>query len=355
MGWASLNPIDPEISKQLNVSVLIPVRNEMPHILELVCQLEKQSYPHDKYEVIIIDDGSEDGTYEALMQWSIHSDLNLKILKSENPKARFNSCKKAAITQGVKEATGDIILMTDGDVHIGEHWIHGFVNHFHRKDIQLISGPVMMESNGFLADLQSIEFASLIGTGAALIYYDTPILCNGANLAFRKKVFWEINGYADNEEVASGDDEFLMAKINKLYPKSVSFLKSRHCVVKIKPLQSFKDFMNQRRRWAGKWKKHVNINSKILAVYIFVVHVSFLLLILLLAIQKVQPFVFAVLLLLKLVTEYVFFKNIFKFFAKTLNIFPFVLSSLLYSLYAVTFGILANFGGYMWKGRHYKN
>ena len=354
-GWAGLKPIELDGSNNLNISVLIPVRNEASNIPSLIHCLEAQSYPYDKFEVIFIDDNSEDETYEALLKKSYNSDLKLKVLKLDKAGLAYNSYKKAAITLGVKEAIGDIILLTDGDVQMGEHWIQSYANRFAMKDVKLISGPVMMNSTYFLEEMQSIEFASLIGSGAALIYYNRPVMCNGANLAFIKEVFWEVNGYDGNKDIASGDDEFLMYKVSKKYPGGVSFLKSPHSIVTIKAIRSFKEFYYQRRRWSGKWRNHANVNSKMLAVYIFFVHISFLMLLLLLVLQKIPLLSIILLFLIKLIIEYVFFKNIFRFYGKSLNIFPFVISSLLYSIYAITFGILSNMGGYKWKGRQYKN
>jgi len=354
-GWTKLKIADIEGSNELSISVLIPVRNEISNISKLVQCLEVQSYPAENFEVIFIDDNSMDGTYEALIKKSNKSRLNVRIIKLEEADAIHSSYKKAAITRGVKEATGDIILLTDGDVHMRENWILSYANRFYQKDVKFVSGPVMMMSSSLIEEIQTIEFSSLIGTGAAFIYYNTPIMCNGANLAFRKDVFWEVNGYEDNKFIASGDDEFLMHKVNKLYPLAISFLKSPQSTVSVSPVKSFKDFYNQRRRWSGKWRKHANVHSKILAVYIFIVHLSFLILFFFWVFQKIPAYVIILIFLIKLIVEYIFFKNIFRFFAKSLNIFPFIISSLLYSVYAITFGILSNFGGYKWKERQYKN
>ena len=132
-------------------------------------------------------------------------------------------------------------------------------------------------------------------------------------------------------------------------------MKSLEATVWVRPLSRFTDFYNQRRRWSGKWKFHANIYSSVLAVYIFIVHIVFLLSVLL-GIFKMMPGRMVInLWIAKIIIEYVFLLQIFQFFAKKLKIFPFIVSSLLYSLYAVTFGILSNFGGYVWKGRRYKN
>jgi len=339
----------------LFISIIVPVRNEIQNIPELIHCLENQTYPFKNFEVIVVDDSSQDGTYEKLHEISLGSNLNLKVLQLPASYDLHFSPKKSAITFGIERALGEIILMTDGDVQMGKYWIQSYADFFSKSDIKMISGPVMMTSSTFLEEIQSIEFASLIGTGAAMLYFNKPTMCNGANLAFRKDVFYRVNGYEDNKNIASGDDEFLMYKINKRYPLEVTFLKSTYSTVWIKPATSFMDFYNQRRRWSGKWRKHANSYSKILAIYIFIVHFSLLCLVVL-GFLKITPVYIVILIwILKFIIEYLFFNHIYHFFVKPLKIFAFVISSLLYSIYAVTFGILSNFGGFEWKGRQYKH
>ena len=212
-----------------------------------------------------------------------------------------------------------------------------------------------MDSFGFIDDVQSLEFSSLIGAGAAAIYYNMPILCNGANLAFRRDTFFEVHGYEGYEKIISGDDEFLMYKISKRHPSKISFLKSNQAAVHIQPKSGFREFYHQRRRWSGKWKKHANPFNKLLAIYIFTVQLSFLLLFISGILKLVPPYTVILMLTIKLLLEFIYFKQMYLFFIKELKVIPFIISSLVYPLYAVIFGILSNMGGYEWKGRHFKN
>lgn len=336
------------------ISVVIPVRNEIKNVSSLIRCLENQNYSFDNYEVIFIDDNSEDGTFEQLLDYSKNSDVKIRVYKLEE-KAADLSHKKAAITYALKKVKGEIVLLTDGDVQLGPNWIKSYAMAFSSTDTKLMSGPVVMDSSGFIDDVQSLEFSSLIGTGAAAIYYNKPVLCNGANMAFRKDAFLEVNGYEGYEKIISGDDEFLMYKVSKRYPKKVSFLKSNQTTVRIQPQSGFREFYHQRRRWSGKWKKHANPFTKLLAIFIFTVQLSFLLLFISGILKLVSPYTVILLLTIKLLLEFIYFKQMYLFFMKRLKVIPFILSSLVYPVYAVTFGILSNMGGYEWKGRHFKN
>ena len=355
LAWNRLKEPEKSDSGYLFITVLIPVRNEVTNLPALVKCLENQTYAPDKFEVIFIDDHSEDGTFEYLLDLSRSSTLNLSVYKLEEDLVNSISHKKAAITYGVTKSSGDFIILTDGDVFFERYWIRNYVNAFLHTDSKFISGPVVMDSTDLIDEIQAIEFSSLIGTGAAAIYYKKPVLCNGANLAFKKEAFMEVKGYTGFENIVSGDDELLMYKIWKLYPSKIFFLKSYKTIVHVKPKSSIKEFYHQRRRWSGKWKMHPNLLSRILAVYVFTVHLSFLLLYILGILKLVPAYTVILLLTIKLLLEFVYFRQMYLFFVKKLKIIPFLISSLVYPVYAVTFGILSNTGGYRWKGRYYKN
>ena len=355
LAWISLKEPEKSESSYPFITVLIPVRNEKANLPDLIRCLENQTYASDRFEVIFIDDHSDDGTYESLQGFSKSSTLNLSVYKLEADLADSISHKKASITYGVTKSFGDYIILTDGDVLFEKYWIRSYVNAFLQTDSKFISGPVVMESKDFIDEIQAIEFSSLIGTGAAAIYYKKPVLCNGANLAFDKEAFKEVNGYKGIEEFISGDDELLMYRVDKLYPSKIFFLKSYKAIVYVQPKSSIKEFYHQRRRWSGKWKIHPNPLSRIMAVYVFTVHLSFLLLFILCILKLVPAYSVILLLTIKLLLEFVYFKQMYLFFGKKLKIIPFLISSLVYPVYAVTFGILSNIGGYRWKGRYFKN
>jgi len=353
--WSGIKELEILNSDYPFISVIIPVRNEAHNITPLIRCLENQAYAYEHFEVIFIDDYSEDGTYEQLINFSKKSVADIRVYQLEKDAVEGTSHKKAAITYGMTKASGELILLTDGDVLLERNWIQVYAGAFTGTDSKFISGPVVMDGEGFIDDVQSLEFSSLIGAGAAAIYYNKPILCNGANLAFRKEAFFEVKGYEGYEKIISGDDEFLMYKISKRYPSGISFLKSIQAIVHIQPKSGISEFYDQRRRWSGKWRKHPNPLSKALAIYIFIVHLSFLLLFIF-GISKLVTLNAVILLLaIKLLLEFIYFKLMYRFLIKRLKVIPFMISSLVYPLYAVTFGILSNLGGYEWKERHFKN
>ena len=77
-------------------------------------------------------------------------------------------------------------------------------------------------------------------------------MCNGANLAYTKSAFIEVNGFEGIDEIPSGDDMLLMHKIFLAHPHHVHYMKSQEAIVTTHPEPSWKDFFNQRIRWASK-------------------------------------------------------------------------------------------------------
>ena len=338
------------------ISVVVPVRNEVGNIERLLDDLEKQSYSQDKYEVLIIDDQSTDETRQLVLGRKEQSKIHVNLFSLNNPCPQSLSSKKAAITLAVEMARGDLIILTDGDSRVGKNWLHTYAQYFDVGDLKLMAGLVFIQPDGsFFSKIQTTEFASLIGSGAALFFHGCPALCNGANLAFTREVFLEVDGYKGNESIISGDDEYLLSKIRKNYPGKIRFLKSMEAIVCTPPSKNLIDFFQQRKRWAGKWRKQGNNTIISLAAFIFFIHLGVLTGCILTLLGKIPVLIFVVLIFVKILLEYLLIHDIFTFANKKMNIWAFLVSTILYAPYAVFFGMAANIGGYTWKGRRYKN
>jgi len=356
IGWIKLKPFDAISNPKRYITVIIPVRNESKNIIRLLEDLENQKYPADLFEVLVINDHSTDDTTHLIKDKRKTTNINLELIESSFHEDTLISPKKKAITTGVNQARGEIVIVTDGDSRLDKNWLSIYNSIFSKCDVRLVSGPVFIDpGNYFITKVQSIEFASLIGTGAALFSWNMPTLCNGANMAFDKRSFIEVGGYDGNENIISGDDEFLLYKIYKKYPDKVKFLKSLHAIVITPPTASIQDFIHQRKRWAGKWKNHANIRNRLLAVFIFIVHFSILMVLILSILGKISYLFLITIIFVKILMEYLLISNIFNFGKRKMGIWPFLICSLFYSIYAVTFGIIANAGQYSWKGRKYKS
>ena len=189
-------------------------------------------------------------------------------------------------------------------------------------------------------------------------------MCNGANLAYTKKAFNAVGGFAGIDSIASGDDMLLMHKIYKQWPDKVMFLKSKEAIVQTAPVNSVTAFFNQRIRWASKADKYDD--KRIFAVLLLVYLVNVLLLALpvfavfnnvqytMLNVQYSMIGVWLLLLLLKTIAELLFLYPVAKFFGKQSMLWLFPLMQPFHILYTVIAGWLGKFGSYHWKERKVK-
>ena len=290
------------------VSVVVPARNEANNIGRCLQSILDGSYPPDLLEVIVVDDHSTDDTAKIV------ENIQSKLIQDGHPNLlrllRLSECgvegKKMAIEQAVREARGTLMLTTDADCVVGRDWIRGVVAAFdptpspspggegglpttkilgkedgtgemfggetsvnaaqsdlNRSGIKPPSppgegmgvglSPVLFHHNQTLLQrFQALDFLGLIGITGAGIQLGFQRMGNGANMAYRKSVFEAVGGYAGNEKIASGDDLFLIQKIEKRFPGSVFFLKSRETAVWTEAEPDWPSFWQQRLRWGAK-------------------------------------------------------------------------------------------------------
>ena len=261
--------------------------------------------------------------------------------------------KKTAINLAIKNAVGTLILTTDGDCRVGVNWLKSFADDYESTKFKLISGPVTFhDSNSIFTKLQIVEFASLIGTGASSIFLKRPNMCNGANLCYEKEAFLAVNGFEGYENQPSGDDEFLMHKIAEKYPNQIGFLKNVQSVVVTHAQANLPAFINQRRRWASKWSAYKNISTSILAVYILLINLFFVISVSILIFVQFYALLF-LLISFRIIIEFLFIGSVLSFLNRKKNILFIPLVHIIYPFYVVYIGVASLQKGYKWKGRIY--
>ncbi len=257
------------LSLTTKVSVIIAARNEENNIEHCINSVLLQNYPSQKFELIIVDDSSEDTTNAKIKQLFVNRE-NVKLITITSHSENFG--KKYALTKGINQSTGELIVTTDADCVMNENWLTTIVAFYQQTNAKMIVAPVVFynEKNVF-EKMQMLEFMSLIVCGGASLYYNKAIMCNGANLAYPRTVFDEMNGFEDINNKASGDDILLMYKIKNKYPDGVMFLKHQEALVFTKAKNNLTNFINQRKRWSSKgfWALNAETKKVSLIVYLF--------------------------------------------------------------------------------------
>ncbi len=347
-------------SPSTKITVIIPARDEEQNIGRCLQSIIDQTYPSNLFEIIVVDDHSTDNTAQIVQSFhpqNIHC-IFLKDFVSDT----INSYKKKAIEIAIAQSTGDLIVTTDADCNMGKEWLQTIASFYEEYRPACIAAPVSINSdNSFLSIFQALDFMVLQGITGAAVYKKIHSMCNGANFAYEKNAFHEVGGFKGIDTIASGDDMLLMHKIFTLYPDRVFFLKSQQAIVHTQPMYTWKEFFNQRVRWASKAEKYDD--KRIFAVLVLVYFFNLLLLLVpVMAIINHQSDSYRIsiidywlgLLILKTTVELFFLFPVSTFFSRQSMLWWFPLAQPFHILYTIIAGWLGKFGKYSWKSRTVK-
>lgn len=333
---------------QTKISVIIPARNEEENIGSLLQALQEQTYPATLFEVIVIDDHSTDGTASVVRRFPSVKFIQL----NEND---INSYKKKAIETGIGAATGELIVTTDADCVSPPNWLKQIAAFKEEKGSVLIAGPVSIDcSSSMVQSFQAMDFMVLQGITGAAVHKKKLSMCNGANLAYDRKIFYEVNGFAGIDHIASGDDMLLMHKIWKRYPGQVHYLKSTEAIVSTQPMKTWRDFFSQRIRWASKATSYDDKRILAILILVYLFNLSFLVLTIAGFFCYYYWTWLAGLWVAKTIVEFPLFLSVTGFFQKQWANRVFFFFQPLHIFYTIISGLFGQFGKYEWKGRKVK-
>jgi cellulose synthase/poly-beta-1,6-N-acetylglucosamine synthase-like glycosyltransferase len=378
MGWKSI-PVyqcPPQTGNPItSISIIIPARNEVQNIQICLDSICNQSYPKDLFEVLVIDDHSTDDTAAIILNYSAQN-VKLISLKDFVSPGGINSYKKKAIEIAIQQSAGELIVTTDADCIAPEKWLQTIDAFYQKKNASFIAMPVAflpaLAGEGpwvkCIKIFQSLDFITLQGITGASVHKHVHSMCNGANLAYTRKAFDEVNGFKGIDNIASGDDMLLMHKIYKQDPAKVFFLKSKDVIVQTQPMQTVKSFFNQRIRWASKADQYDD--KRIFAVLLMVYLFNVLLLVLPITALfnnaifsfRIYPVTIAAsvfecwlfLVISKTIIELLFLFPVARFFKQAKLLWWFPVMQPFHILYTVIAGWLGKFGSYNWKDRNVK-
>ncbi|RYZ25560.1 MAG: glycosyltransferase [Chitinophagaceae bacterium] len=336
----------------IGFSLIIPLRNEaqnLPRLLESIAALD---YPRELFEVIFIDDASGDDSPAIINRWRMQHGLVTTTL-IENIQITA-SPKKNAILRAMPIARFDWVITTDADCSLPQNWLRAFNGYIEKSNVEMVAAPVVFTRvRGLLASFQRLDFLSLQAVTLGSFGIDRPFMCNGANLAYTKKLFREAGGFQGNEAIASGDDVFLLQRVASLCPEKLGYLKSRDAIVETLPEKTIGRLLNQRVRWAAKANSYENDYADELAGITFLSNL-FLLASCILAGCGFVPMLWAVVLFgYKLIIDWLFLAKADKFLKNFQIVFP-VFAAIVHPVFIVGVALYAAFGKYAWKGRKFR-
>jgi cellulose synthase/poly-beta-1,6-N-acetylglucosamine synthase-like glycosyltransferase len=338
-----------KISQDIFVSIVVAVKDEASKISNLLELLTRQNYNPDKFEILIVNDHSTD---ETRNECSAYFSTFKNLIWFDLPDNL--SGKKNAIRHGVSKARGELIITTDADCTMNNHWILTIANFYcYRKD-KLIIGPVLLEEPiGFINRFFYLDQLSMASTTAGSTLLGNPIMCSGANFAFEKDVYEDM-WHEMAENIPSGDDMFLLMAIKKRWPKKIGFVKSVDALVTTHSEKGLNAYLQQRKRWVAKGKYYND--NQIIGIALLVSGLNMLILILgVYSTCHLQMlYIFITILVIKFIIDTLLLKSVSNFYNKKRLGFSYVLAQIAYPIYIVFIGFYGIFGSYKWKNRQYK-
>jgi glycosyltransferase involved in cell wall biosynthesis len=264
-GWNGLEHFQTKKRQfQTRVSLIMPFYNEEKTLESCVKSLLAQNIQTTFLEIILVDDNSSDGSSQLAEKMASNSQYLIYLQNNTGHKG-----KKAALAYGIRKAGGELIISTDADCIYPPHWLETMLAYYETYQPQMIIGPVDLRGgNSFFQKFQLLEYVSLMGSTGGSAGIGRPIMCNGANLAFTRKAYWELDD-PFNQKYVSGDDVFLMHQLKEKYADEIHYLKSELALVYTKSAGTVKEFFKQRFRWTSKMPGYTDSDTLFIAGVIF--------------------------------------------------------------------------------------
>jgi glycosyltransferase involved in cell wall biosynthesis len=177
------------------VSVIVPTHNRLSLLKQTLAYLDRQTYPSHDYEIIVVDDGSDDGTTDYLHQLSLKKELRYLTQEQKGPAAARNA--------GVHIAKGEVIAFTDDDCLPEPNWLAALTESYRKSPDQLVAvgGRINNRREGHWLQLfYAVQNRHFENKAERPAYLDT------ANASFRRATFLELGGFNENIPFASGED-----------------------------------------------------------------------------------------------------------------------------------------------------
>ncbi len=328
------------------ISVIVIARNEAAHIEACLGSIVQNKYPQEDYEIILIDDHSEDRTVKRAQDLYIE---NLSIHSLANkPKM---SGKKAALQYAISQAKGDIIACTDADCQVEPQWLN-IINQSLRLNSQSMITQLIAfdDQESILSRFQTLDLMATMAFSLYGINRKFYYTANGANMAFSKSAY---QAGDLQSKMASGDDVFLIQAMAVRNPESVKFIKSRLSIVSTGVEKTISAFISQRKRWATKSKAYASSGLVKMQSFIFIFHLYIIInLIWGVLVWPIMIFTGLFALFLKGIADYLLLSEISQYYRQPKALKWYVLSFILFFPYIFFMAGAAVFGNRIkWKGR----
>ncbi|MFM7857765.1 MAG: glycosyltransferase [Flammeovirgaceae bacterium] len=246
------------------VSIIVCAHDEEQNLRELIPLLLQQDHP--EFEVIVVEDRSNDGTYDFLLQ-ATQENSRLRMVRVVNKPEHVNG-KKYALTLGIKAAKYDRVLLTDADCRpASEQWAREMSSWYLPSTIFVLGFSPYRKSTSVLNAF--IRFESIL-TGiqmVAMALLGKPYMGLGRNLLYEKRIFLENKGFNRHLEVTGGDDDLF---VNQHANAGNTLVKLGVKTITVsEPKETWRDYLHQKIRHLSVGKRYKLIDKILLGAFSF--------------------------------------------------------------------------------------
>ncbi len=344
----SLSDFPSQNNLQNQISVIVAVRNEEKNISVFIQHLLNQTYPY--FELIVVNDNSNDNTARMVQSFN---DARIRWYQPNKPVKG----KKESLKAALEIVTSEWIVFSDADVVLSKDWLWSYAQKIKKCKYDFIMAPVMMTSTtqNFLSLFQQMDFASMQYVSLASAHAGIPFMCNGANMAIKKRTALTLYQKIDTT-IASGDDVFLLHAFLQEKKGEVELNLNQGAVVETSVASTWKEFINQRLRWASKAKYYKNHTAIFVSLLIYISNLFLMVAFIFSCIYFPYVFwLFLIFWLIKMIMDFLLFhtgKRVFLLPAAWKLYFPLV--SFIYFWYVSIIGFFSIFTPIKWKKRRWK-
>lgn len=250
-------------SESQPISIVIPFRNEANRILKTIDSINALKGNQKNLEVIWVNDHSDDDGVVLIQK---NCKVNFKVIENSG------TGKKGALHTGVTYAQHDWIATLDADIELHSNWLSTLRNSIDDQKQFLIMPVIIGYGTTCLNKIEQLDILSLTGTTFSWASFDKPIMCNGANLAFKKESFLALRKKLQNEEGPSGDDVFFLHQVKKANPQSIDYVFHEEVIATTAPQAGVSNLLNQRVRWASKSLRYKDTLTLLIAIVVGLNH-----------------------------------------------------------------------------------
>ncbi len=333
-----------------SVSIIIAAKNEAHNLPRLIQCLTNQQYPEDRLEICIVDDHSQDESWDILC-CAKEKYSNFYVIKITDSIPDF-APKKRALDLGIRATTGDILLFTDADCTPPPTWVKSTVECYGENTSVVVGySPYRFDKpiNSMIRGLLALEFFSVAAVAAGSIGIKRPLTAAGCNLSYRRSTYFAMGGFESIRKWVSGDDDLFILKVAQKKPGTITYALSPQAFVPGAAPLTWNKFRNQRIRYASKGMHYeLPMTIGLISVY-FLNAFLFFGLLSLFVFPGIYGLTAVIAWVIKAIFEFIFLLKASKAFQIKRLLRYFIITQVLHPPYLLFFGFLGLFNRFQWK------